>query len=151
MNWGILLPNLKNSGVNGAVKWINDGRVILAINNRRLEADVFWFSIFHEIRHVLQRKIKTVFISYGEKEMIEMNEKLEEDGSFVPFGTPIENSQGFNVGMADENGLAYLGGIRLGETMIAQLGSNQECLFTFTESNLEKDEDDPIICELNHK
>lgn len=75
----VLLPNLKNSGVNGAVKWINDGRVVLAINNRRLEADVFWFSLFHEIRHVLQRKIKTVFISYGEKEMIEMNEKLEED------------------------------------------------------------------------
>lgn len=75
----VLLPNLKNSGVNGAVKWINDGRVVLAMNNRRLEADVFWFSLFHEIRHVLQRKIKTVFISYGEKEMIEMNEKLEED------------------------------------------------------------------------
>lgn len=75
----VLLPNLKNSGVNGAVKWINDERVVLAMNNRRLDADIFWFSLFHEIRHVLQRKIKTVFISYGEKEMIELNEKLEED------------------------------------------------------------------------
>ena len=75
----VLLPNLKNSGVNGAVKWINDERVVLAMNNRRLDADIFWFSLFHEIKHVLQRKIKTVFISYGEKEMIEMNEKLEED------------------------------------------------------------------------
>ena len=75
----VLLPNLKNSGVNGAVKWINDERVVLAMNNRRLDADIFWFSLFHEIKHVLQKKIKTVFISYGEKEMIEMNEKLEED------------------------------------------------------------------------
>lgn len=75
----VLLPNLKNSGVNGAVKWINDERVVLAMNNRRLDADIFWFSLFHEIKHVLQRKIKTVFISYGEKEMIELNEKLEED------------------------------------------------------------------------
>lgn len=75
----VLLPNLKNSGVNGAVKWINDERVVLAMNNRRLDADIFWFSLFHEIRHVLQRKIKTVFISCGEKEMIELNEKLEED------------------------------------------------------------------------
>lgn len=75
----VLLPNLKNSGVNGAVKWINDERVVLAMNNRRLDADIFWFSLFHEIRHVLQRKIKTVFISYGEKEMIELNEKLEVD------------------------------------------------------------------------
>lgn len=75
----VLLPNLKNSGVNGAVKWINGERVVLAMNNRRLDADIFWFSLFHEIKHVLQRKIKTVFISYGEKEMIEMNEKLEEE------------------------------------------------------------------------
>ena len=66
-------------GVNGAVKWINDERVVLAMNNRRLDADIFWFSLFHEIRHVLQKKTKTVFISYGEKEMIEINEKLEED------------------------------------------------------------------------
>ncbi|MCQ2211934.1 MAG: HigA family addiction module antitoxin, partial [Paludibacteraceae bacterium] len=63
----VLLPNLKNSGVNGAVKWINDERVVLAMNNRRLDADIFWFSLFHEIRHVLQRKTKAVFISYGEE------------------------------------------------------------------------------------
>ena len=75
----VLIPNLKNSGVNGAVKWINDERVVLAMNNRRLDADIFWFSLFHEIRHVLQKKIKTVFISYGEKEMTELNGKLEED------------------------------------------------------------------------
>jgi len=75
----VLLPNLKNSGVNGAVKWINDERVVLAMNNRRLDADIFWFSLFHEIRHVLQRKIKTVFISYSEKEIVEVNKQLEDD------------------------------------------------------------------------
>jgi len=75
----VLLPNLKNSGVNGAVKWINDDRVVLAMNNRRLDADIFWFSLFHEIRHVLQKKTKTTFISYSEKEMVEVNKQLEED------------------------------------------------------------------------
>ena len=59
----VLLPHLKNSGVNGAVKWINADKVLLAINNRRLYADVFWFSLFHEIRHILQQKIKETFIS----------------------------------------------------------------------------------------
>ncbi len=77
----VLLPHLKNSGVNGAVKWINDERVVLAINNRGLDADKFWFSLFHEIRHVLQRKIKTVFISYNEQEMIDANYQLEEDAN----------------------------------------------------------------------
>lgn len=75
----VLLPHLKNSGVNGAVKWISDERVVLAINNRGLDADKFWFSLFHEIKHVLQRKIKTVFISYDEKEMIIVNNQLEDE------------------------------------------------------------------------
>ena len=77
----VLLPHLKNSGVNGAVKWINDERVVLAINNRGLDADKFWFSLFHEIRHIFQRKIKTVFVSYNEKEMMDENDKLEEDAN----------------------------------------------------------------------
>lgn len=42
----VLLPHLKNSGINGAVKWINEDRVVLAMNNRKLNADIFWFSFF---------------------------------------------------------------------------------------------------------
>lgn len=75
----VLLPHLKNSGVNGAVKWVNEDRVVLAMNNRRLDADIFWFSLFHEIKHVLQKKIKTTFISCSEKEMVAANKKLEEE------------------------------------------------------------------------
>lgn len=75
----VVLPSLKNAGVNGAVKWINDERVVLAMNNRRLDADIFWFSLFHEIAHVLQRKIKTIFVSCDEETMTEVNKQLEED------------------------------------------------------------------------
>lgn len=73
----VLLPHLKNSGVNGAVKWLSDDRVVLALNNRGLNADKFWFSLFHEIKHVLQQKIKTVFISSSVEEMMDINDSLE--------------------------------------------------------------------------
>lgn len=73
----VLLPHLKNSGVNGAVKWMNDERVVLAMNDRGLDADKFWFSLFHEIKHVLQQKIKTVFISSSVEEMKDINNNLE--------------------------------------------------------------------------
>lgn len=73
----VLLPHLKNSGVNGAVKWVNSERVVLAMNNRGLNADKFWFSLFHEIKHVFQQKIKTVFISSTVEEMIDYNNALE--------------------------------------------------------------------------
>lgn len=75
----VLLPSLKNSGINGAVKWVNGDRVVLAMNNRGLDADKFWFSLFHEIKHVLQQKIKTVFISTSTKEMMELDNALEKE------------------------------------------------------------------------
>lgn len=73
----VLLPHLKNSGVNGAVKWVTEDRVVLAMNNRGLDADKFCFFLFHEIKHVLQQKIKTVFISSTVEEMMDINNTLE--------------------------------------------------------------------------
>ena len=35
----MLLPHLKNSGVNGAVKWLSQNQVVLAMNDRGLYAD----------------------------------------------------------------------------------------------------------------
>jgi len=75
----VLLPHLKNAGVNGAVKWVSEDRVVLAMNNRGLNADKFWFSLFHEIKHVLQQKIKTVFISSSIEEMMDINNVLEKE------------------------------------------------------------------------
>ncbi len=75
----VLLPHLKNSGVNGAVKWVSDDRVVLAMNNRGLHADTFWFSLFHEIKHVFQQKVKTVFVNCSTEEMMDMNHGLERE------------------------------------------------------------------------
>lgn len=89
----VLLPNLKNSGINGAVKWVNSDRVVLAMNNRGLDADKFWFSLFHEIKHVLQQKIKTVFISASTKELMELDNTLERDADAFASNYLISNAQ----------------------------------------------------------
>lgn len=73
----VLLPHLKNSGVDGAVKWVTEDRVVLAMKDCNLASNKFWFSVFHEIKHVLQQKIKTVFISSSIEEKIDINSKLE--------------------------------------------------------------------------
>lgn len=80
----------------------------------------------------------------GQKKMVTL--KLS-DGNFLSFGTPILNSKSQNVGMVDNDGLAYLSGIRLGEKMVAQLGNREECSFSFTEINLAKDENNALLCE----
>ncbi len=75
----VILPNLKNSGINGAVKWINNNRALLAMNDRGADADKFWFSFFHEIGHIIQQKIKTVFVQSSLAEMTDMDSKYEEE------------------------------------------------------------------------
>ncbi len=78
----VLLPHLPNSGVNGAVKWITKEKVLLALNDRRLSADTFWFSLFHEIKHVLQQKLKSTFISGNQSDYGQDDNDLEMEADF---------------------------------------------------------------------
>lgn len=89
----VLLPHLKNSGINGAVKWINDEKVILAMNDRRNYADTFWFSLFHEIKHVLQQKHKLTLISFQSKEINQIDKVLEEEADLFAQDTLIPKSK----------------------------------------------------------
>lgn len=83
----VVLPQLKNCGINGAVKWINKQKVILAINDRMHYADTFWFSLFHEIKHVLQKKITKTIIS-GKYES-DVDATLEDDANTFSRNTLI--------------------------------------------------------------
>lgn len=48
----IILPNLPGSKINGATKKIGNN-VMLMVNDRRLNMDSFWFTLFHEIGHII--------------------------------------------------------------------------------------------------
>lgn len=48
----ILLPNLPGSKMNGATKRIGSS-VMLLVNDRRLYADTFWFTLLHEVGHIV--------------------------------------------------------------------------------------------------
>ena len=48
----VTLPNMKNSGINGATKRV-DGKVMLMVNDRRHYEDTFWFTMLHEAGHIL--------------------------------------------------------------------------------------------------
>lgn len=49
----VALPNLKNASINGATKKFKNGSVMLLITDRNKNADIFWFSLIHEISHIL--------------------------------------------------------------------------------------------------
>lgn len=61
----VLLPYLTKSNIYGVTKWLPNGKVMLAMSNRGNRADVFWFTFFHELAHVLLEH-KRYFLLQGD-------------------------------------------------------------------------------------
>ena len=59
----VALPYLKNSGLSGAVKWLNKDKVMLLLNDRGRDAGKFWFTLLHELRHIMQKRVTAVYLS----------------------------------------------------------------------------------------
>ncbi|MGY5622018.1 ImmA/IrrE family metallo-endopeptidase [Limosilactobacillus fermentum] len=57
------MPDLEDSGVIGAVKWLGKDKVVLALNARLKEVDQFWFALFHELKHVLQKQTSHIILT----------------------------------------------------------------------------------------
>ncbi len=55
------VPALPKAPVSGATRWINDVPVI-QLSNRYNRYDIFWFTFFHEIGHILLHGKKDVFL-----------------------------------------------------------------------------------------
>lgn len=66
----IIMPNLPGSKINGATKKIGDN-IMLMVNDRRLNSDSFWFTLFHEIGHIMNGDYGISFEKEdGEKESL---------------------------------------------------------------------------------
>lgn len=58
----VYTPYLKNTYVNGAVRWIGKTPVI-QLSTRQLFADTLWFTLMHEIAHILKHS-KDLFVDF---------------------------------------------------------------------------------------
>lgn len=64
----VYTPCLPKAPVNGSARWIN-GIPCIQLSGRHKRYDIFWFSFFHEIAHILLHGRKDVFlenIEYGD-------------------------------------------------------------------------------------
>lgn len=52
----VIVPELGKTGVSGCTNWISDTKVIVALTLRHKRDDIFWFTFFHELGHVLLHK-----------------------------------------------------------------------------------------------
>lgn len=78
----VILPNLSGSKINGATKKLGDN-VMLMVNDRRLYSDTFWFTLFHEIGHIINGDYGISFEKEtGERE--DAADKYAEDALIAP-------------------------------------------------------------------
>lgn len=63
-----ILPNITGSKINGATKKVGN-HIMLMVNDRNNNSDSFWFTLFHEIGHIINGDFGISFINeIGEKE-----------------------------------------------------------------------------------
>lgn len=59
----VWLPNFKKTKIHGATFWVDDGKkAILSMTLRGSYSDIFWFSFFHEVGHILLHKKRDIFL-----------------------------------------------------------------------------------------
>lgn len=119
----VVLPNLSGSGINGATKRV-DGKILLMVNDRRQYADTFWFTLFHEIGHVINGDFGITFKNnksqtescadlYAQNKLIpqeEYNEFIKrqpyfDENSIRRFANEINRDPGIVLGRLQNDGL----------------------------------------------
>jgi Zn-dependent peptidase ImmA (M78 family) len=64
----VLVPELKNTGISGCARWLSDKKALIALTLRYKKDDQFWFTVFHEIGHILLHRNRRSFIVDNAKE-----------------------------------------------------------------------------------
>lgn len=62
----VLLPHLQNTYAHGATTWENKTKAIVTLSLRGKDADRFWFSLFHELGHLILHEKDNTFIQYDD-------------------------------------------------------------------------------------
>ena len=60
------VPHIAKSGANGVTRWLDDGRPLIQVSILRKRADIFWFTLCHELGHVLPGDRSKVYIDLAD-------------------------------------------------------------------------------------
>ncbi len=69
------VPYLKNTYVNGATRWLNSNKVLVQLTPRQKKEDILWFTLFHELYHVMNDKKKDNYISFWDESYLDNEHK----------------------------------------------------------------------------
>jgi HTH-type transcriptional regulator/antitoxin HigA len=66
----IIVPHLPKTCAHGATFWLNKNKAVLMITIRGRWADMFWFSLFHELGHILLHSKQQVYIESDDVDFV---------------------------------------------------------------------------------
>ena len=61
----VLIPHFPKTYTNGATFWVTPSKAVLVMTIRGSWADIFWFSLFHELGHILLHDKRHTFLEDG--------------------------------------------------------------------------------------
>lgn len=61
----VVIPHFKKTQTTGATFWLNKDKAVLMMSLRGSWADIFWFSLFHELGHILLHDKRHTFLENG--------------------------------------------------------------------------------------
>ncbi|MEK7069165.1 MAG: HigA family addiction module antitoxin [Patescibacteria group bacterium] len=73
----VFTPYFKKTKVNGATRWIGD-KAVIQMNNKGAYNDIFWFTFFHELGHIMLHGVKERFLEYDGKTIDEKEKEANE-------------------------------------------------------------------------
>ena len=59
----VVVKQFPKSGANGVVRWLSTDKAMIQLSTKRGWTDIFWFSFYHEAKHVLDRQKKRAFVN----------------------------------------------------------------------------------------
>lgn len=87
-----IVPHLKKTYVNGATKWINETKAMIEVSKRYKYIDIFWFTFFHELGHLLKHSKKEYFIDEN-YDSGRTNKELEDEADDFAANTLIPKKE----------------------------------------------------------
>lgn len=101
----VLMPHLAKTYAHGAALWPDPEHPVLVLSIRGCWTDIFWFSVFHEIGHILFHG-RRVFIDAGEMNSDSNEEEIQADRFAADILIPEERTKEFlQARIFDENNI----------------------------------------------
>lgn len=83
----VVLRHLPKTYAHGATFWLTPTKVVVQVSDRMKWADIFWFSLFHELGHVLLHGKRNTIVTFDKKDVYRDENSLKLEGEADNFAS----------------------------------------------------------------